>query len=278
MTAKHTLIALAMISLGILLALIGYFSGGRWLIIKDEDGFHVPSKQQLASQSYTLDAFTNIDIRNDYGDVEIIAAGSDYKLEIKALEEQDITYQIDNDTLFIETATKNKNRIEFGSGSWHSPSIKIYVPADNELSTLTINNNFGDIAIHQLHYQQLDLQQDYGDIMFEQTAGEKTTINQSFGDITFQQAINNGLTIDSEHGDIDMNGTLYGSSTITSSFGDTTLHLQNSKDDIGFDLTTSFGDITINDKEQGNTVSQVYNGEHQLTISSSNGDIDLSLK
>lgn len=229
MTAKHTLIAITMIAAGILLALVGYFTGGRWLIIKDEDGFHVPSNQQLVNQTYTLDAFTRIDLQNDYGDLDIIAGGSDYKLETKVLKQQDVTYRIDNGTLIIATAARKKNSIEFGFGNFHSPSIKIYVPADQKLDTITINNSFGDIDIHQLHYQQLNLQQDYGDISFDHITGDNTKISQSFGDITLQQYTSNGTIIDSEHGDIDIDGTLHGPTSISSNFGDTTLSLQNKK-------------------------------------------------
>ncbi len=278
MTAKHTLIAITMIAAGILLALVGYFSGGRWLIIKDEDGFHVPSNQQLVNQTYTLDAFTRIDLQNDYGDLDIIAGGSDYKLETKVLKQQDVTYRIDNGTLIIETAARKKNSIEFGFGNFHSPSIKIYVPADQKLDTITINNSFGDIDIHQLHYQQLNLQQDYGDISFDHITADNTKISQSFGDITLQQYTSNDTIIDSEHGDIDIDGTLHGPTSISSNFGDTTLSLQNKKSEIGYDLTTSFGDITINGEEQRNNVTQLSDGDHQLTISSSSGDIELSLK
>ncbi|WP_416141464.1 DUF4097 family beta strand repeat-containing protein [Lysinibacillus capsici] len=278
MTSKNTLIAMTMIALGILLALIGYFSGGRWLILKDSEGLYVPSNTKLISQSHALDAFTSINIVNDYGDVEIVASDSDYKLDTKVHEQEDVTYHIDNGTLTIETMAKKKDGFQFGFGNLSSPSIKLYVPKDTKIEAIVIDSNFGDTAIHGLQYQQLNLIQDYGDITFNSTTGDKTEIRQSFGDLTLQQLTSNGFTIESEHGDIDIDGTLNGQTTITSSFGDTTIHLQNKQSDIGYALKTDFGDMTINDEEQNGTVTQVTKGEHQLNVSLSHGDIDVSLK
>jgi len=278
MTSKNTLIAMTMIALGILLVVVGYFSGGRWFFIKDEDGLHIPTNNTLVSQSHDLDAFTSINIVNDYGDINIIASDSDYKLEANVLEQQDVTYHIENGTLTIEAKAKKKNRMQFGFISFSTPSIKIYVPADKQLDMIVIDSQFGDTTLQGLHYQQLNLFQDYGDITFTNTTGEKTEIAQDFGDLTLQQYSSNGINIESKHGDINIDGTLNGQTTITSSFGDATLHLQNKQSDIGYALNTSFGDVSINDEEQSGTVTQLNKGDHQLNVSLSHGDLDVSLK
>ena len=278
MTSKNTLLAMTMIAFGILLAVVGYFSGGRWLLIKDEDGLHVPGNNTLVNQSHDLDAFTSINIVNDYGDISIIANDSNYKLEANVLEQQDVTYHIENGTLTIEAKAKKKNRMQFGFASFSSPSIKLYVPADKKLDMIVIDSKFGDTALQGLHYQQLNLIQDYGDITFTNTTGEKTEVAQDFGDLTLQQYSSNGINIESKHGDINIDGTLNGQTTITSSFGDATLHLQNKQSDIGYALNTSFGDVSINDEEQSGTVTQLNKGDHQLNVSLSHGDLDVSLK
>lgn len=278
MTSKNTLFAMTLFALGILLALVGYFSGGRWFIEKDAEGFHVPSSTKLVSQSHELDAFTNIKIVNEYGDIDIVTSDSVYKLDTKVLKQQDVTYHIKDGTLTIETVAKKKNDFQIGFGSFSSPSIKLYVPKDAKIDSVTIDSNFGDIAIQELHYQQLNLVQDYGDITFNNMIGDNTEITQSFGDLTLHHFTSNGIGIESEHGDISIDGTLNGQSTITSSFGDTTLHLQNKQSELGYNLTTSFGDITINDEEQSGTVTQVNNADDQLHISLSQGDLDVTFK
>jgi len=80
MTSKNSLVAITIIALGILLTLVGYFSGGRWFIIKDGDGLHVPGSHKLIHESYNLDKFTSINIVNDYGDITIVSTEDNYKL------------------------------------------------------------------------------------------------------------------------------------------------------------------------------------------------------
>ncbi|MGF0469358.1 DUF4097 family beta strand repeat-containing protein [Lysinibacillus fusiformis] len=278
MTSKNSLVAITIIALGILLTLVGYFSGGRWFIIKDRDGLHVPGSHKLIHESYNLDKFTSINIVNDYGDITIVSTEDNYKLETNVLEQQDVSYHVEDGTLQIETKAKKKNGFAFGFSSFSSPSIKIYVPANTSIEAIVIDSEFGDTTLRGLHYQQLNLMQNYGDITFNNITGEKTEITQDFGDLTFKQYSSNGVNIESEHGDIHIAGTLNGTSTITSSFGDATLHLQNKQSDLGYEVKTSFGDITVNGTEENGKVTQLYKGDDQLNVSLSHGDVNVSLK
>ncbi|WP_285398128.1 DUF4097 family beta strand repeat-containing protein [Lysinibacillus sp. fls2-241-R2A-57] len=277
MMSRHTHIAMTMIAFGILLALVGYFSGGKWNFVLNDEGIHVPKSNKLINNSYELDDFTNINVVNNYGDVEIVTSDR-YALETNVVEDDDVTYSIKDHTLTVETKGEKKNRFQFGFGSFNSPSIKIYVPADVKLNTVVLNSKFGDTTIHDLNYQQLNLIEDFGDIIFKNTTGDKTEITQSFGDMKLQQFSSNGFVAESDNGDIDIDGTLNGQSSITSSFGDTTLHLQNKKSEIGFELETDFGDLTVDKKDQNGKVSQEYKGDNQLKVTLSNGDLQLTLK
>ncbi|MGN4125748.1 DUF4097 family beta strand repeat-containing protein [Lysinibacillus sphaericus] len=276
MISRHKLIAVTMITLGLLLAVIGYLSGGKWSLIKDETGIHVPTKQSLVNNSYTLEAFTSIDVFTDYGDVEILS-GDSYVLEVNAIEDEDVRYSVKNGTLTVETESKKKNRLSFGFSVNQTPSIKIYVPEKVALNKVVVDSNFGDTTLRGLHYQQLNVISNYGDIRFKHIDGINTEITQSFGDMTLEQFTSNGFVAESEHGDIDIDGTLNGQTTITSSFGDTTLNLQNKKSDLGYELNTDFGDITVDRQEQSSKISQLVKGNHQLSVSLSHGDLSLSL-
>ncbi len=277
MISRYKLIALSMITLGILLAVIGFSSGGKLNIVQEGNGFTVPAKNGLENNFYTLEAFTDLHINNDYGDVEILQSDN-YSLETNVMKNTDVTYSMKDGTLTVETKSKRKSGMSIGIGSWKSPSIKITVPKDTKLNSLVIDSNFGDTILKGFHYKQLNVKEDYGDILLKNITGEKTEITQAFGDLTLDQFNGNGFIVESEHGDININGTLNGQSKITSSFGDTSLHLDNNKSDIGFELKTSFGDITVNDSSQNSKVSQLNAGENQLSISLSHGDIELSLK
>ncbi|MET4560950.1 hypothetical protein ABIA69_002095 [Lysinibacillus parviboronicapiens] len=277
MISRYKLFAVSMITLGLLLAVIGYASGGKWSIFKDDTGLHVPTKQSLVNNSYTLEAFTNIDVINDYGDVEILS-GDSYALEVHAFEDADVTYSVKNGTLTVETESNKKNRISFGFSMNTTPSIKIYVPEKVALNKVVLDSNFGDTTLRGLQYQQLNVISNYGDILFKDMDGMNTEITQSFGDMTLAQFTSNGFVAESEHGDINIDGTLNGQTTITSSFGDTTINLQNKKNDLGYELNTAFGDVTVNHQSQDSKVTQRYEGDHQLSVSLSHGDLELTLQ
>ncbi len=277
MTSRHTHIAITMIAFGMLLALVGYFSGGKWSFVLTDEGIQLPESNKLVNNSYKLDDFTNLNVINNYGDVEIVTSDH-YALETNVIKEDDVTYSIKDHTLTVETKSKKKNGFQFGFGNFRSPSIKIYVPSDVKLKTVALDSNFGDTTIRGLKYHELNLIEDFGDIILKDTTGEKTEITQSFGDMKLQQFSSNGFVAESEHGDINIDGTLNGQSTITSDFGDTTLHLQNKKSELGFELETDFGDLTVDKKDQNGKVSQLYKGDNQLKVTLSYGDLQLTLK
>lgn len=277
MTSRLKLLASGMIALGALLAIIGFASGGRWLIVKDNTGFHAPNEQSLVTKSHTLDAFTSINLFNEYGDVQILPA-DDYSLEVHAPETTDVTYAVEDGELTVKIKNANKNRLTIGFSSFESPSIKIYVPTEATLTKIVLDTNFGDVQLQALNYQQLNLFVKHGDIVFKNIGAEQTEITQSFGDTTLHQFTSTGFVIDSGHGDIEIDGELNGQTTITSSFGDIDLQLHNKKGELGLDLNTNFGDITLNKQTHEGKLAQLYEGDHQLKVSQSHGDLELSLE
>ena len=105
-----------------------------------------------------------------------------------------------------------------------------------------------------------------------------TEITQSFGDLALQQFSSERFIAENEHGDIDIDGELNGESTITSSFGDIDLELLNKKNELGLDLNTNFGEISLNNNSIEGDYSQSYVGDNQLSVSITHGDLDLSLQ
>lgn len=270
-------IAGSMIVIGIVLAMIGFASGGKWLILLSDTGFHVPKNQSLSTKSYELDAFTNIHLLTKHADIEILPSDH-YALEVKSFDTKDISYSVKDGTLTVETKNAVDNAITIGFGSFHSPTITVYIPRDAKLSTIDLDASFGDISLEQLTTQQLNLLVSHGDVSFEKIVAETTEITQSFGDLTFQEFTSSSLIVENEHGDIDIDGELNGKSTITSSFGDIDLALLNKESDLGLNLNSSFGEITVNDTSMEGDFSQSHEGNNQLEVSITHGDLDLSLK
>ncbi|MEG0260048.1 MAG: DUF4097 family beta strand repeat-containing protein [Lysinibacillus sp.] len=270
-------IAGSMIVTGIVLAIIGFASGGKWSITLDRTGFQVPDEGTLETKSYELDAFTSINIVNDYGDIEILQSDS-YALEIKSIATTDITYEVKDGTLTVKAKKLREKPLTIGVWQSEFPSIKVYIPKDAKLANIVLETSFGDVKMQQLNYEQLNLFADYGDIAFKNITAGQTEITQDFGDMALQQFSSDSLVAKSEYGDIAIDGTLNGKTTITSNLGDVDLQLLNKYSDLGFELNTDLGDITLNGKDFGSKHSQVHKGDNQLDVSLSLGELDLSLQ
>ncbi|MCH7323255.1 DUF4097 domain-containing protein [Solibacillus sp. MA9] len=277
MINRLKLIAGSMIAIGIVFTIIGFASGGRWFILVDSAGFHVPSEQSLISQSYELEAFKNIIVTNEHADIEIIQSDS-FSLELSTYKMTDVMYSVKGDTLTVESNNQKNNAMTLGVGPFKTPSIKIYVPKDALLSNITLKSSFGDVNLQQLNYEQLNLDVRHGDISFNNIKAGHTEIINAFGDITLQQFTSASLIVESEHGDIEVDGELNGNTTVTSSFGDVELILVNNKENFGFKLNTSFGDITVDGEEYNGKISKLYEGDNQLEVLLSHGDLKLTLK
>lgn len=277
MTYRYKMIAVSMIAIGIVFAIFGFVSGGKWYILKDNSGFYVPNEQTLVPQSYELGTFKNISISNEHADIEILPSDS-FSMEVTAFEPTDVTYDVKGDTLTVKSNNSKDNAMTIGFGPFKSPSIKIYVPQDTSLSTITIDSSFGDVELQKVTYEQLNLDVSYGDISFKNINSGLTEISNAFGEMTLHQFSSNSLVIDSEYGDIEVTGELNGKTTINSSFGDVNLQLLNNKSNLGFDLSTFFGEITVNDQDYGSKISQLHDGNTQLDVSLSQGDLELSFK
>ncbi|MEG0386181.1 MAG: DUF4097 family beta strand repeat-containing protein, partial [Solibacillus sp.] len=277
MAARHKMIASSMIAIGILFTLVGFTSGGNWYVIKDNSGFYVPKEQTLAPQSYELGAFKNIIISIEHSDIELLPSDS-FSMEVIAFKPTDVTYVVKGDTLTVKSNNTNNNAMTIGFGPFKTPSIKIYVPTDVLLSNITIDSSFGDINLEKLKYEQFNLDVSYGDVSFKNVESGHTEITNAFGDISLQQFTSESLVVHNEYGDIGIAGELNGKTTINSSFGDIDLQLLNNKNALGFELSTSFGDLTVNEKDYGTKLSQLHEGKNQLEVSLSQGDLELTLK
>ncbi|MFJ7734813.1 DUF4097 family beta strand repeat-containing protein [Lysinibacillus sp. NPDC097287] len=270
-------IAGSMIVIGIVLAIIGYTSGGKWSLTINNSGIHVPNEQSFVTNSNELDAFTSINIDNQHVDVEILPSDS-YSIEVSSFETTDITYEVKGGTLTVDAKNAKNNGITIGFTSFKTPTIKIYVPKDTQLSNISLDSSFGDVNLEHLNFQQLNLIVRHGDLSMENIVAGHTEITQSFGDMSLRQFASTSFVAESEHGDIDIDGELNGKSTIDSSFGDIDLDLLNKESELGLDLNMSFGEISFNDQSIEGDFSQSQNGDNQLQVSLSHGDLDLSLK
>ncbi|MCV9886345.1 DUF4097 domain-containing protein [Metabacillus halosaccharovorans] len=314
---KHTKIAFAMIIIGILLAVIGLFSGTKFSIILTDNGLKAIGKEDRQNEEWVLEEFNNIEV--DLADAKLEVIPSDeYKLEIESLEGTKITHTDKNKTLKIKDDTSH-SEFTFAMnfiGNIQKTMIKIYVPADKKFDNVSIANDFGDIMldgmttdkltilsndgdvdIKEIQAKDVAIQNDFGDTNASNVKTNKLTIEindgdaelntldiaqeanltNDFGEISLRDFTSHGTEIESSDGEIYINGQLLGKTNIESSFGDMKLELTNKEPELNYHVQNDFGDIVVNGEEFDTKATNNVDTDDKITILSNDGDVEITL-
>jgi len=105
-----------------------------------------------------------------------------------------------------------------------------------------------------------------------------SVITSSFGEIRADSFTSSGLDMNLNSGDIDLSGEFSGDTVIRSSFGTVSLVTSLKKDDYTYDLSNTFGDITIDGDTRSGSNSSVKGGTaaaNSLRITVSSGDVEV---
>ncbi|MBU7592704.1 DUF4097 family beta strand repeat-containing protein [Metabacillus halosaccharovorans] len=314
---KHTKIALAMIMIGILLAVIGLFSGTKFSIIKTNNGLKAVGKEDRQNDEWVLEEFNNFEIDLTDAKLEVIPS-DEYKLEIESLEGTKITHTVKDKTLTIKDGTSHSG-FTFAMnfiGNIQKTIIKIYVPADKVFDSVSIANDFGDIKLNEMTTDKLAILSNDGDIDIKNIQAKNVTIQNDFGDINASNVKTNNLTleindgdaafntldiaqeadlinnfgeislrnftshgtkIESSDGEIYINGELLGKTNIESSFSDMTLELTNKETELNYHIQNDFGDIVVNGAEFETKATNNVDTNDKITILSNDGNVEITL-
>jgi len=314
---KHTKIALAMIMIGILLAVIGLFSGTKFSIILTDNGLKAVGKEDRKNEEWVLEEFKDLEVALADAKLEVIPS-DEYKLEIESLVGTKITHTVENETLTIKDRASH-SEFTFAMnfiGNIQKTIIKIYVPADKEFDNVSITNDFGDIKLNEMTTDKLmilsndgdidikdiqsntvTIQNDFGDtnasnvkinnLTLEINDGDaefnsvniakEATLSNDFGEISLRDFTSHGTKIESSDGEIYINGELLGKTNIESSFGDMKLELTNKETELNYHIQNDFGDIVVNGEEFETKTTNNVDMDDKITILSSDGDVEISL-
>ncbi|WP_226528938.1 DUF4097 family beta strand repeat-containing protein [Metabacillus niabensis] len=314
---KHTKVALAMMMIGILLAVIGLFSGTKFSIILTDNGLKAVGKEDRQNKEWGLEEFNNLEVALADAKLEVIPS-DEYKLEIESLEGTKITHTVENETLTIKDRTSHAEftfTMNF-IGNIQKTIIKIYVPADKEFDDVSIANDFGDIKLNEMTIDKLTILSNDGDVDIKDIQSKSVTIQNDFGDSNASNVTTNNLTLEindgdaelntvniakeaelsndfgeislrdftshgtnikSSDGEIYINGQLMGKTNIETSFSDMTLELTNKETQLNYHIQNDFGDIVVNGDEFETIASNNVDTNDKITILSNDGDVEITL-
>ncbi len=307
-------IAVAFIVIGILLAAVGIFAGAKFSIISTEDGLKAVGKGDRQNEEFSLPEFKNIEVELSDADIEVIPS-NEFKLEIEGLKGTRITHEIENETL-IMNAEKDTTWFNFAMNfSLNMQSIiKIYVPEGTELLDVSVSNKFGDtqlagitsnklivkatdgdVSTNNIQTNELAIENKYGDftgtdvktndLILEMNDGnaelesvetENTNLKNKFGNTTLHDFTSRRAKVESTDGNVKVYGELLGQTNIKSSFGNVYLDLENKEAELGYNIQTKFGNVSVNGNQFKSDATHSADTNHQLDVSSTDGDVDVT--
>ena len=254
---------------GGLLAVTGAFLGGAVgpdLPFGGSSGSSVETEYVAAEEVLP---FTNLEVDLSVGDVTVMAPG-EYDLSFGGTRAQEITYEVDGDTLRV-TDSGAPERYTSGDGAW----VSIYLPDNVKLGTVHVSTAMGDVDIMDLAAGSLSVSSGLGDVYLSNVSAETAALNLSMGDLwAYTLDTADALTVENELGDVWMDGNFQGDTSVTMSMGSLDLGISLGMSDYSLDLEAALGDLYLDGSRQYGAVHRE-DGENQLTVDSAVGDVSI---
>ncbi|MBR0599116.1 DUF4097 family beta strand repeat-containing protein [Sinanaerobacter chloroacetimidivorans] len=287
------IVGACMIAVGILLAGVGYITGGSQSIHIGRDGIQLSDRKGTISngkmERFTddLEAFHNIDADLGQYDVDLIPSDH-YGLEYTYTgKKEDITYQVENDTLIIKEKDRvsvNIDVLDFSFSNADGYVMKIYYPKETKFEEVTIHCSAADLTYEKLAAEKLNLDLDFGrldlhevtadtisvemnsgDCSLEQISGDKLHVANSFGKVTLKKGSFKTVEIDANSGDVVIQDTDAESADLNLDFGK--LSAKNFKTK-GLKSESNSGDVNL----QG-----AFSGQTEVTCSMGKVSVDTDI-
>lgn len=235
---------------GAILTGIGTLFGGRPGFSFTSNGVtsqasHKNSRVELSKTK--IDAFTNADIKIDsYADIHILPSDDDnYYLEY--LLDSDYgtpEYDISNHTFTMTQPDKKIGVFLAFNTSMDSfdTYINLYVPEDDDLNSLNVFNDSGDVTIKAINFQDADITVEYGDVALRDNQFDSLILDVDSGDTKIVDSEIGTFVLESEYGDGILKNIKCQKAEITQDSGD--LYLDAAEIE-NLNCYAEYGDITL---------------------------------
>ena len=211
------------------------------------------STKQSSADNTKLDAFSNISVDVKVMDLTL-TKGSDFSISYSASEKLVPEYDVDDGTLVLTQKGLKADSL-MGMNS-KKCSVTITVPED--LQTVDINANVGDINVNQITAENLFLNANVGDIDVNACSFEKVVSDANVGDVDFENTSFQNMEISNDVGDVSVSAKALS--------------------DYQMDLTTDVGEVSVNDNNYRKSYNQSGDSNCKLVIDNNTGDIEVEYR
>lgn len=221
------------------------------------------------SGNISLDEFTSIQADINVMDLNIIN-GQSYSISYSSNEKLIPEYKVENNVLKISQPVKKSNL--FGS-----KKCKVTITVPNQLDTIDITADVGEINLEGLSAALLTLKADVGDIDVSDCNLENVELDTDVGDVDVSDCTLENVELGADVGDIDFNNSTFLTMNASNGTGDITVS-SSDLSDYQIQLETSIGEVCVNDQNYRRKFNQDGKSTLKLTINNSTGDIDVTYR
>ena len=215
MSKKSTILAIATISLGMVIMLFSLASCG--FNIKE-----LAAKDTQTAEHEIKDAFSNINVLEDTADIIFLPSDSEYVKVICEDEAKKLKHDVSviGDTLEIKLVDERKWYNHLDIFSFNESKIKVYMPV-KEYSNLKIESDTSDVIIPaDFKYNSIDVSLSTGDTECYADATEYIKIKASTGDTDVKGVTTGALEISVSTGDVEIENITASSISVKTSTGE----------------------------------------------------------
>lgn len=190
-----------------------------------------------------------LDLGN-YVDCEVIS-GDVYSVQASFYgQNYSVDYRIKGDTLYLNTKTEDKKSLKVNT-------VSITVPKGVVLENIQLNNALGDVRIAYISAQDSTVNLANGALTLDNVVMKVCDINLSLG------------SLDIKNGDIEELNSVV-------ALGAMRLQLKGKETDYSYDIVTTLGAITIDNKKLGGSYEKTNVGNRTIDLVASLGDININ--
>lgn len=292
---------------GALLFAVGFLIGGKNYVLAADlnqwKGSATKENSTYGLEKTKIDDYSTLNVDLSSLNLQIVSSDDDsYYISYTtsdSKEKEPVSYDVKNKILTLKEDSDSNSYTHIDIGfltaflskdkdfTTDENVVTLYVPTDARFQSANINSSFGDILINSSCFESGKISSDDGEIFIKNSTLKDVTVSASFGDVKTYDSKIKACNFELSDGDfVAKDSEFTGENSISSSLGD--IDIEAKKEQLlalGFDASTSLGDIEVPDflegklhEEDVDESSYQRNGKDgNLKLQADDGDIVIKL-
>lgn len=258
---------------GALLFAVGFLNGGKNYVLAADlnqwKGSATKEDSTYGLEKTKIDDYSTLNVDLSSLNLQIVSSDDDsYYISYTtsdSKEKEPVSYDVKNKILTLKEDSDSNSYTHIDIGfltaflskdkdfTTDENVVTLYVPTDARFQSANINSSFGDILINSSCFESGKISSDDGEIFIKNSTLKDVTVSASFGDVKTYVSKIKACNFELSDGDfVAKDSEFTGENSISSSFGD--IDIEAKKEQLlalGFDASTSLGDIEVPDFLEG---------------------------